>query len=549
MTRPPFTARQTRHVCLIGLLALTIGLPLAAPARAQSPAPEGLSCQQLIEALSSAGRVPLQGVSFDFNRSSLRPDSLPALIAARDAILTLGGQWALEGHTDNIGTRDYNQRLSEARAMAVRDWLLAAGVASAQLSAAGYSFDRPMADNASESGRAINRRVELVGSVDASLLGFGGPDGLDPCPATLTPGHHGEPSPPIEAWTANHGQAWLPFSYLMATGYGGPEGWRGDRIEMPPGTQPQACQALCLANTDCAAFSFEPAGSFFVEMARCAMLGFGTEVNLVRSNAYFEDGSYFASGLKPEAAILTPEAEAIATRILADLTAIETLRAQVQISAPEAHDEESWMPVALTGHVPPSVYESYLEITEFGDYNFDWSKSRSSLPTQDLADGRSGQIWVPARGDYVLRYVIQHPTADRHVIVEQPLRALASGDAAASEAAPAPRQDAAPVPGRGGTVEHGVDRPGMDIGQTALADPDPLQCQALCAGDPECRSWTYVNPGIQGEKAMCWTKFGVPEGFENPCCSSGVMDQTSRPSASARPDAGDSTALVGVVRH
>lgn len=58
-------------------------------------------------------------------------------------------------------------------------------------------------------------------------------------------------------------------------------------------------------------------------------------------------------------------------------------------------------------------------------------------------------------------------------------------------------------------------------------------CQALCAGDPDCASWTYVNPGLQGDLAMCWMKSGVPDGFSNPCCTSGVMDKVAVPEPAA----------------
>lgn len=98
----PFPARI---VTFARTLACVACLALPNAALAQTATTQGLACLQLVEALASDGRVPLQGVSFDFNRATLRPDSLPALIAARDAILTLGGDWGIEGHTDNVGTR------------------------------------------------------------------------------------------------------------------------------------------------------------------------------------------------------------------------------------------------------------------------------------------------------------------------------------------------------------------------------------------------------------------------------------------------------------
>lgn len=65
------------------------------------------------------------------------------------------------GHTDSLGSSDYNRALSERRARAVRDYLVSQGVSARRLSARGYGKDRPVADNSSESGREQNRRVEL----------------------------------------------------------------------------------------------------------------------------------------------------------------------------------------------------------------------------------------------------------------------------------------------------------------------------------------------------------------------------------------------------
>ena len=67
----------------------------------------------------------------------------------------------IEGHTDNRGAADYNQRLSENRAKAVMDYLIVRGIASSRLSANGYGFSKPAASNATATGRAQNRRVEL----------------------------------------------------------------------------------------------------------------------------------------------------------------------------------------------------------------------------------------------------------------------------------------------------------------------------------------------------------------------------------------------------
>ena len=73
----------------------------------------------------------------------------------------------VEGYTDNIGSEEYNQKLSEERADSVRDYLVTEGVAQPNISAAGYGKSDPVADNSTSSGRAENRRVQLVVSGNA----------------------------------------------------------------------------------------------------------------------------------------------------------------------------------------------------------------------------------------------------------------------------------------------------------------------------------------------------------------------------------------------
>jgi outer membrane protein OmpA-like peptidoglycan-associated protein len=69
---------------------------------------------------------------------------------------------AIEGHTDNAGSAAANKPLSQQRAQAVVTALTARGIAGARLTAAGFGSEKPIADNATEAGRAKNRRVELV---------------------------------------------------------------------------------------------------------------------------------------------------------------------------------------------------------------------------------------------------------------------------------------------------------------------------------------------------------------------------------------------------
>jgi outer membrane protein OmpA-like peptidoglycan-associated protein len=68
----------------------------------------------------------------------------------------------LEGHTDNVGAAAANQSLSEARAKSVREALIKQGIKGERLQIVGMSFNRPIASNATEDGRKLNRRVEVL---------------------------------------------------------------------------------------------------------------------------------------------------------------------------------------------------------------------------------------------------------------------------------------------------------------------------------------------------------------------------------------------------
>ncbi|NMZ69976.1 Outer membrane protein OmpA [Pseudomonas peli] len=106
-------------------------------------------------------RVELD-VKFDFDKAQVKPESYGDIKNLAD-FLTQYPQTTtvVEGHTDSVGSDAYNQTLSERRANAVRDVLVNQyGVGSDRVNAVGYGETRPVADNASADGRAVNRRVE-----------------------------------------------------------------------------------------------------------------------------------------------------------------------------------------------------------------------------------------------------------------------------------------------------------------------------------------------------------------------------------------------------
>lgn len=116
----------------------------------------------LKQALDASGHVALY-VNFATDQTAVLPTSQPMLaevvkLLATDPALKL----TIEGHTDNAGTPQHNQTLSQGRANAVMGTLIAQGVDPTRLAAKGLGQTKPIADNGSEEGRAKNRRVELV---------------------------------------------------------------------------------------------------------------------------------------------------------------------------------------------------------------------------------------------------------------------------------------------------------------------------------------------------------------------------------------------------
>lgn len=105
----------------------------------------------------------INNLFFELNKAELKPASEPELKRLVQ-VLTENESLKIEisGHTDNTGTDEINNRLSLDRANAVREYLLKAGIAPTRMSSKGFGKTKPKADNATEEGRAINRRVEFV---------------------------------------------------------------------------------------------------------------------------------------------------------------------------------------------------------------------------------------------------------------------------------------------------------------------------------------------------------------------------------------------------
>lgn len=111
--------------------------------------------------------VNMSDVLFDTGKSTLRAGAREKLAKVSGIIQSHPGlKLEIEGHTDSVGGDEYNQRLSEKRADAVRDYLVQQGIAADSITAKGYGKSRPVVSNASAEGRQRNRRVEMVVSGD-----------------------------------------------------------------------------------------------------------------------------------------------------------------------------------------------------------------------------------------------------------------------------------------------------------------------------------------------------------------------------------------------
>lgn len=112
--------------------------------------------------------VNMSDVLFDFNKYTLKPTTQIPLAKVAGILEAYPGlKVQVEGYTDSVGSDDYNMKLSNDRANAVRDFLVSQGVQPGNITAQGFGKNDPVADNGTAAGRAQNRRVNLVVSGDA----------------------------------------------------------------------------------------------------------------------------------------------------------------------------------------------------------------------------------------------------------------------------------------------------------------------------------------------------------------------------------------------
>jgi len=142
---------------------------------------------RLLQQLNSvlATRDTARGLIANMSDVLFKSGSFELLPGARERLAKVSGivlayqglHLAVEGHTDSIGTDEYNRRLSEQRAQAVSDYLVAQGISSDAITASGFGKSEPVASNDTPEGRQQNRRVELV--VSGNAIGNAADTGTD----------------------------------------------------------------------------------------------------------------------------------------------------------------------------------------------------------------------------------------------------------------------------------------------------------------------------------------------------------------------------------
>ncbi|MBU0915084.1 outer membrane protein OmpA [Aquabacterium parvum] len=142
-----------------GVPAPTAPAPVAAPAApAAAPAPA-----PVVPVAPATEKVSFAADAFfDFDKATLKPEGKAKLDDLSDKVkgITLEVIIAV-GHTDSVGADAYNQKLSEKRAQAVKDYLTSKGTDASRVYVEGKGEKQPVADNKSADGRAKNRRVEI----------------------------------------------------------------------------------------------------------------------------------------------------------------------------------------------------------------------------------------------------------------------------------------------------------------------------------------------------------------------------------------------------
>lgn len=116
-----------------------------------------------LENIEEGGSIVLKNIFFEFNKTTLLPESYPELDKVVDFMVSNDIDLIeISGHTDSDGSESYNQKLSEGRAKSVVQYLVSKGIQASRMKAVGYGELKPIDTNSSDAGKARNRRVEFT---------------------------------------------------------------------------------------------------------------------------------------------------------------------------------------------------------------------------------------------------------------------------------------------------------------------------------------------------------------------------------------------------
>jgi OOP family OmpA-OmpF porin len=154
---PPLTQDEGIPNCNCKIDASSCPQPAMAPVPEPAPPPPVAK-----PAIIEKGRQTLD-VEFDFNKAIIKQGydkNIDDLVQVMKDYPDL--KVVIEGHTDNIGTAEFNKELSQKRADAVKQYMVEKGIDANRITAKGFGFERPIASNDTEEGRQKNRRVEAA---------------------------------------------------------------------------------------------------------------------------------------------------------------------------------------------------------------------------------------------------------------------------------------------------------------------------------------------------------------------------------------------------
>ncbi|MGQ0700343.1 MAG: OmpA family protein [Panacagrimonas sp.] len=160
-----------------------VGCPLPPPCKTPEPGQP-----VTLEGCAAGDTIVLRGVNFEFDKARLTTNARSILDTVNDALNKAPSvKVEIGGHTDAKGSDEYNQKLSERRAKSVVEYLGTKGIAADRMTSVGYGEAMPVADNETDEGRELNRRVELKVTEGSTIIAPAGAPPADDQPGDVIP--------------------------------------------------------------------------------------------------------------------------------------------------------------------------------------------------------------------------------------------------------------------------------------------------------------------------------------------------------------------------